>query len=97
MKVYRKKKYTLNGGGIDWWYLEWSKQEKHIEVFCIRQKVNYAWDSTFKLFYWANAWCQLMLTSCISSEEENIPYLRKCAQKERNINDGPKLLEDTAD
>ena len=38
-----------------------------------------------------------MLTSCISSEEENIPYLRKCAQKERNINDGPKLLEDTAD
>ena len=29
--------------------------------------------------------------------EENIPYLRKCAQRERNINEGPKLLEDTAD
>ena len=36
-----------------------------------------------------------MLTSYTSSEEENIPYLRRFAQNTGN-NDGPKLFEDTA-
>ena len=34
---------------IDLWYLEWQKQEKHIELFPIHQWVNYILDSTFKL------------------------------------------------
>ena len=38
-----------------------------------------------------------MLSSYTSSEKENIPYFRKCAQNIRNNNDGPKLFEDTAD
>ena len=38
-----------------------------------------------------------MLTSHTSSEEENIPYLRKFAINIRNNNEGPQLLEDTAD
>ena len=33
------KKITLNEGGgtIDLWYLEWRKQEKHIDLFPIHQ------------------------------------------------------------
>ena len=38
-----------------------------------------------------------MLTSYTSSEEENIPYLRKFAQNIRNYNKLPKLFEDNAD
>ena len=38
-----------------------------------------------------------MLTSHTSSEEEKILYLRKFAQNIRNNNEGPQLLEDTAD
>ena len=34
-----------------------------------------------------------MLTSYTSSEEENIPYLRKSAQIIRNIDEGPKLFD----
>ena len=37
-----------------------------------------------------------MLTSYTSSEEENIPYLRKFAQNIGNKNEGPRLFEDTA-
>ena len=37
------------------------------------------------------------MTSYNSSEEENIPYLRKFAQNTRNHAEGPKLFEDTAD
>ena len=37
-----------------------------------------------------------MLTSYTSSEEENIPYLRKFARNIRNNDKGPKLFEDTA-
>ena len=40
---------------------------------------------------------QLMLTSHTSSEEEKILYLRKFAQNIANNNEGPQLLEDTAD
>ena len=36
-----------------------------------------------------------MLTSYTSSEEENIPYLRKSAQIIRNIDEGPKLFDHT--
>ena len=38
-----------------------------------------------------------MLTSYISSEKENIPYLQKFAQNIRNNNEHPRLFEDTAD
>ena len=38
-----------------------------------------------------------MLTSNTSSEEEKIPYLRKFVENIRNHNEGPQLLEDTAD
>ena len=38
-----------------------------------------------------------MLTSHTSSEEENILYLQEFAQNIRNNNEGPQLLEDTAD
>ena len=38
-----------------------------------------------------------MLTSHSSSEDEKILYLRKFAQIIRNNNEGPQLLEDTAD
>ena len=38
-----------------------------------------------------------MLTSYTSSEEGNIPYLRKFAQNIRNSDEGPKLFEDTDD
>ena len=38
-----------------------------------------------------------MLTSQTSSEEEKILYLRKFSQNIRNNNEGPQLLEDTAD
>ena len=38
-----------------------------------------------------------MLTLYTSSEEENIPYLRKFAQNIRNYNEGPMLFKDTAD
>ena len=37
-----------------------------------------------------------MLTWYSSSEEENIPYLRKFAQNIRNNKEGPNLVEDTA-
>ena len=36
-----------------------------------------------------------MLTSYTSSEEENIPYLRKSAKIIRNIDEGPKLFDHT--
>ena len=36
-----------------------------------------------------------MVTSYTSSEEENIPYLRKSAQIIRNIDEGPKLFDHT--
>ena len=38
-----------------------------------------------------------MLTSHTSSEEEKILYHRKFAPHIRNFNEGPQLLEDTAD
>ena len=38
-----------------------------------------------------------MLTSYTSSEEENIPYLRKFDQNIRNSNERPRLFEGTAD
>ena len=38
-----------------------------------------------------------MLTSHTSTEEENILHLRKFPQNVRNNNEGPQLLEDTAD
>ena len=38
-----------------------------------------------------------MMTQYTSSEEGNIPYLRKFAQNIRNNDEGPKLFEDTAD
>ena len=38
-----------------------------------------------------------MLTSHTSSEEELTLYLREFAQNIRNYNEGPQLLEDTAD
>ena len=38
-----------------------------------------------------------MPTSYTSSEEENIPYLRKFALNTRNNNEGPRLFDDTAD
>ena len=38
-----------------------------------------------------------MLTLHTSSEEEKILYLRKFAQNSRNNNEGPQLLEDSAD
>ena len=38
-----------------------------------------------------------MLTSHTSSKEEMILYLRKFAHQIRNNNEGPQLLEDTAD
>ena len=38
-----------------------------------------------------------MLTSHTSSEEEQTLYLREFAQNIRNYNEGPQLLEDTAD
>ena len=38
-----------------------------------------------------------MLTSCTSSEEENIPYLWKLAQNMRYSDEGLKPSEDTAD
>ena len=38
-----------------------------------------------------------MLTSQTSSEEEKILYLRKFSQNIKNNNEGPQLLEDTAD
>ena len=38
-----------------------------------------------------------MLTSHTSSEEEDIPCLRKFAQNIGNNNEGSELLEDTAD
>ena len=38
-----------------------------------------------------------MLASHTSSEEEKILYLQKFAQNIRNNNEGPQLLEDTAD
>ena len=38
-----------------------------------------------------------MLTSYTSSGEDTIPYLQKFAQNIRNNNEGPQLLEDTAD
>ena len=38
-----------------------------------------------------------MLTSHTSSEEEKILYFRKFAHHIRNNNEGPQLLEDTAD
>ena len=37
-----------------------------------------------------------MLTSYTSSEEENIPHLRKFAPNIWNKDEGPKLFEDTA-
>ena len=37
-----------------------------------------------------------MLTSYASSEEENITYLRKFAQKTGDKNESPKLFENTA-
>ena len=40
---------------------------------------------------------QMMLKSRTSSEEEKILFLRKFAQNIRNNNEGPQLLEDTAD
>ena len=49
-KKYRSLKKSHWGSGmIDLWYLEWQKQEKHIELFPIHQWVNYILDSTFKL------------------------------------------------
>ena len=38
-----------------------------------------------------------MLTSYTSSEDENIPSLRKFVQDIRKNNEGPQLFEDTAD
>ena len=38
-----------------------------------------------------------MLTSCISSEEENTPCLRKFGHNIKNDNEGRKLSEDIAD
>ena len=38
-----------------------------------------------------------MLAWHTSSEEEKILYLQKFAQNIRNNNEGPQLLEDTAD
>ena len=38
-----------------------------------------------------------MMTSHTSSEEEKTLYLRKFVQNIRNYDEGPQLLEDTAD
>ena len=38
-----------------------------------------------------------MLTSCTSSEEDNIPYPRKFGQNIKNNDEGRKMSEDTAE
>ena len=48
-KVHTIKKLYWSDGVIDLWYVEWQKQEKHIELLPIPQSVNKILDSTFKL------------------------------------------------
>ena len=46
LDIHKPQKYTsskkshLSGVVIDLWYLEWQKQEKHIEPFLINSPVN---------------------------------------------------------